>query len=59
MSEFVAQEPLEYNIPDDLTIPQFCLDYTHPLQTLRPEDVPLFIDDASGKKVSLHEVSTR
>lgn len=47
------------DIPDDLTIPQFLLDTTHPLKPVNTTNAPWLIDDASGRKVGLEEVSVQ
>ncbi|KAG9225433.1 hypothetical protein CCMSSC00406_0002936 [Pleurotus cornucopiae] len=45
------------HIPDDLTIPQFILDYHHPIRPHRPNGVPWLVADKSGKRMDLEEVS--
>lgn len=55
MPEFHALEPCP-PIPDNLSIPQFILDSTHPLRPLRPNNVPWLVEDASGRCVGLEEV---
>ncbi|KAF7299207.1 hypothetical protein MIND_00869400 [Mycena indigotica] len=61
MSEFYGGE-LGPNapLPTDVTIPQFMLDpaYTHPLRPPQG-DIPCFIEDATGRRVSLGEVRDR
>lgn len=44
------------HIPDDLTIPQFFFDYHAPSRPSRPDHVPWFIDDHSGRPVLGREV---
>lgn len=44
------------HIPDDLTIPQFFFDYHAPTRPIRPDHVPWFIDDHSGRAVVGREV---
>ncbi|KAL0951459.1 hypothetical protein HGRIS_008147 [Hohenbuehelia grisea] len=46
-------------IPDDLTIPQFILDSHHPVRPVRSNDIPWFVDDASGTKVGYEELRSR
>ncbi|KAI0046627.1 phenylacetyl-CoA ligase [Auriscalpium vulgare] len=57
MTEFLANLPLA-PVPDDLTIPQFVFDHKHPLRPARG-DVPFFINDATGHKVSEKEAFRR
>ncbi|KAK2461606.1 hypothetical protein APHAL10511_006069 [Amanita phalloides] len=47
------------HIPDDLTIPQFMLDYRSPSRPVRPDHVPWFIDDRSARPVFEREIRTR
>lgn len=56
MTEFHAAGVLP-GVPDDLTIPQFILDYHHPLRPVRPQGTPWLIDDATGRTVDYEEVS--
>jgi 4-coumarate--CoA ligase len=57
MTEFVSPGgPLPY-IPDDLTLAQFILDSTHACRPIRPQGVAWLIDDATGRKVGLEEVT--
>ena len=44
-------------IPDDLTLPQFILDSTHPTRPIRKEGIPWLIDDTTGRKIGFEEVS--
>lgn len=45
-------------IPDDLTIPQFLLDdYQHPLKPTHIPGVPWLIEEQSGRKIGIEEVS--
>ncbi|KAK7048191.1 phenylacetyl-CoA ligase [Favolaschia claudopus] len=46
-------------IPDDLTIPQFQLDYRDPNRPIRPAHVPCLIDDGSGRRVLFPELQQR
>ncbi len=43
-------------IPDDLTTPQFILDYQHPIRPQRPNGVPWLVADKSGQAMDLEEV---
>ena len=54
MSTFQVDTPLPH-IPDDLTIPQFFLREISG-RPVRPRDVPFFIEDATGRKISYEEV---
>jgi hypothetical protein len=57
MTEFVSPgEPLPH-IPDDLTLAQFIFDSTHECRPIRPQGVPWLVDDATGRKIGLEEVS--
>ncbi|KAI0275161.1 amp dependent CoA ligase [Gloeopeniophorella convolvens] len=59
MTEFVSSgNPLPH-IPDDVTLPQFILDSTHPSRPLRREGVPWLIEDATGRKIGFEEIRTR
>ena len=55
MAEIYSQAPIPF-IPDNLTIPQFFLDYHHPLRPVREATTPIFIDDDNGRKIGLEEV---
>ncbi len=55
-SELIASEPAPY-IPDNLTLPQFFFDSDHTLKATRPQGVPFFIEDATGRGVGPSEVS--
>lgn len=55
MTEFYAREPCPY-IPDDLTVAQFILDAHHPGRSIRPNDTPWFIEDATGRQIGYDEV---
>lgn len=44
---------------DNLTIPQFILDDQCPTNSMRGHDIPWLIEDATGKKVGVEEVSHR
>ena len=56
MGEYVAEEILGA-IPDNLTLPQFILDSTHPTRPIRKEGIPWFIDETTGRKIGFEEVS--
>jgi hypothetical protein len=56
MGEYVAEGNLG-SIPDDLTLPQFILDSTHPTRPIRKEGIPWLIDDTTGRKIGFEEVS--
>ncbi|KAG1879088.1 hypothetical protein F4604DRAFT_1954267 [Suillus subluteus] len=58
MSEIYGPS-LETSVPDDLTLPQFILDSSHPLRPIRPIHVPWFIEDAGGREVGYEEVRAR
>lgn len=58
MAEIYSQAPIPF-IPDNLTIPQFFLDYHHPLRPVREATTPIFIDDDNGRKIGLEEARTR
>jgi 4-coumarate--CoA ligase len=53
----IPQPPL--SIPDDLTLPQFMLDHTHPNRPTRPSGTPWFIQEETGRQVHLEEVRSR
>jgi 4-coumarate--CoA ligase len=58
MTEFISPgDPLPY-IPDDLTLPQFILDSTHEYRPSRPQGATWLIEDATGRKIGLGEVTT-
>ncbi|KAJ7193364.1 amp dependent CoA ligase [Mycena pura] len=62
MYDFTAppagSSPLPH-IPNDLTLPQFLLDYTHPARPLRPHGVPWLIEDKTGRPVAYDELRLR
>ncbi|KAI0686321.1 phenylacetyl-CoA ligase [Cytidiella melzeri] len=45
--------------PDDLTVPQFVFDYTHPTRPERPLDLPCMVEDETGREVYLHQLKAR
>ncbi|KAJ8083729.1 hypothetical protein PM082_002495 [Marasmius tenuissimus] len=61
MSEFrspLHSGPLPH-IPDDLTVPQFILDFKFPQRPYRPQHVPWLIEDHSGRKIHFQELRRR
>jgi hypothetical protein len=48
--------PLPY-IPDDLTLPQFIFDYKHTSRPTRSPEIPWLIEDETGRKIGVDEVS--
>ncbi|KAJ1299507.1 hypothetical protein OPQ81_006105 [Rhizoctonia solani] len=44
---------------DDLTIPQFMLDSTHPLRPVRDANSPWLIEDETGRGIGFEEVRSR
>lgn len=58
MTELVASEPAPF-IPDNLTLPQFFFDSDHTLKATRPQGVPFFIEDATGRGVDPREARKR
>ncbi|KAJ7492378.1 phenylacetyl-CoA ligase [Mycena latifolia] len=46
-------------IPDDLTLPQFFLDFTHPARPVRPPAVPWLIEDRTGRPIAFDELRLR
>ncbi|KAH9035056.1 phenylacetyl-CoA ligase [Lactarius hengduanensis] len=58
MTELVASEPAPF-IPDNLTLPQFFFDSDHTLKATRPQGVPFFIEDATGRGIDSREVRKR
>ncbi|KAI0257045.1 amp dependent CoA ligase [Lactifluus subvellereus] len=58
MSELVSSEPAPF-IPDNLTVPQFFFDFDHELRSTRPQGVPFFVDDATGRTVDSREARKR
>ena len=57
MAEFVSSGSPVSHIPDSLTLAQFMLDSTHPYRPLRDVSAPWLIEDATGRKIGLEEVS--
>jgi hypothetical protein len=58
MTEFVSTGGPLPHIPDHLTLSQFILDSAHECRPIRPQGVAWLVDDATGRKVSLDEVTT-
>jgi hypothetical protein len=56
MGEYVAGGTLG-TIPDDLTLPQFILDSSHPTRPIRKQGIPWLVDDTSGRQIGFEEVS--
>ena len=56
MTEFHASDVLP-EVPDDLTVAQFILDYHHHLRPIRPQGASWLIDDISGRTADYEEVS--
>ena len=57
MTEFVSPgDPLPH-IPDDLTLTQFIFDSTHERRPIRPQGVPWLVNDETGRKIGLEEVT--
>ncbi|KAJ6503285.1 amp dependent CoA ligase [Mycena vitilis] len=46
-------------IPDDLTLSQFFLDYTHPSRPVRPPSVPWLIEDHTARPIFFDELRLR
>jgi len=57
MTEFVSPGGPLPHIPDHLTLAQFILDSIHEFRPIRPQGVAWLVDDATGRKVSLEEVT--
>ncbi|KAJ7631209.1 amp dependent CoA ligase [Roridomyces roridus] len=47
------------HVPDDLTLPQFFLDFPHPARPVRPQGVPCLIEDHSGRPIGFDELKYR
>jgi hypothetical protein len=56
MSSFGSLESLPH-IPDDLTVPQFILDYPHTTRPIRKHGSPWLIEDTTGKEIGFEEAS--
>jgi len=57
VTEFVSSGGPLPHIPDDLTLTQFIFDSTHECRPIRPRGVPWLVDDATGRKICLEEVT--
>lgn len=53
----ISRGKWEIPIPDDVTSTQFILDHVHRVRPRREFGVPWFIDEDTGRKVGLEEVS--
>ncbi|KAF7297831.1 hypothetical protein MKEN_01406900 [Mycena kentingensis (nom. inval.)] len=49
---------LLYEVPDDVSLPQFMLNYSHPLRAAQGS-IPCFIENETGRKVFLDEIRER
>ncbi|KAJ7320879.1 amp dependent CoA ligase [Mycena albidolilacea] len=58
MPHFKARVELP-QIPDDMTLEEFMLDYSHKLRPVRPAGTPWLVVDKTGRKVGLDEIRTR
>ncbi|KAJ7040366.1 amp dependent CoA ligase [Mycena alexandri] len=47
------------NIPDDLSIPQFFLDFNHPARPVRPHGVPWLVEDHTARPIAFDELRLR
>jgi 4-coumarate--CoA ligase len=59
MTEFHSLTGGEPFIPDNTSVPQFFLEYDHPIRPKRPHNIPVFIADGSGREIGLEEVRHR
>jgi 4-coumarate--CoA ligase len=57
MAELVSPAGILPHIPDDLTLAQFALDAEHVRKPVRKDGSGWIIDDQSGRKIGLEEVS--
>ena len=57
MTEFLSPGDPPPHIPDDLTLPQFILDSTHECRPVRRQGATWLIEDATGRKIGLDEVT--
>jgi hypothetical protein len=57
MTELVSPGGPLPHIPDHLTLAQFILDSTHECRPIRPQGSAWLVDDATGRKVGLEEVT--
>ncbi|EIM92300.1 amp dependent CoA ligase [Stereum hirsutum FP-91666 SS1] len=59
MTEFESPFGPLPHIPDDVTLPQFLLDSTHPRRPVRKEGIPWLIEDATGRRIGFEEIRAR
>ncbi|KAI0064697.1 phenylacetyl-CoA ligase [Artomyces pyxidatus] len=58
--EFISTSGPLLDIPDDVTLPQFILDSTHPARPVRtPENAAWLIEEETGRRVEFTEIQTR
>jgi hypothetical protein len=57
MTEFVSSGGPLPHIPDNLTLTQFIFNSTHECRPVRPQGVPWLVEDATGRKIGLEEVT--
>ena len=57
MTEFVSPGGPLPHVPDDLTLVQFIFDSTHECRPSRPQGVAWLVEDATGRKIGLEEVT--
>ncbi|KAE9408992.1 hypothetical protein BT96DRAFT_807236 [Gymnopus androsaceus JB14] len=58
MTEFKSLTGPTPFIPDNLSVPQFFLDYNHPIRPKRPKNCPWFVADESGRNIGEEEVQS-
>jgi len=56
MGEILGAD-IQCTIPDNLTLPQFILDSSHPARRIRKDGTPWLVDDSTGHRMGLEEVS--
>lgn len=56
MTEFYSPGGELPHIRDDLTIPQFMFDFTHPSRPVVSPSAPVLVEDATGKALDLNQV---
>ncbi|KAJ7751240.1 amp dependent CoA ligase [Mycena maculata] len=47
------------HVPDDLTLPQFFLDFHHPARPIRPKNTPWLIENSTGRPIAFDELRQR
>lgn len=57
MTEFLSPGVALPHIPDDLTLVQFVLDSTHECRPIRPQGSTWLVEDATGRRIGLGEVT--